>query len=96
MRHALYELVGDVAHLEGREDEHGALLAPMPGTMAASACNSPSIASDGSICLASSVARTTLSTISCLADPFVEKLSIAMRGSNPAIARVVRPVITAI
>ena len=66
------------------------------GMIAASDCNSPSIINDGSISLAKRVASTTLSTISCLADPFVEKLNIAIFGSKPAIARVVRPVQTAI
>ena len=71
----------------------GALDIPTAGTIAASACNSPSIFNEESI---SRVASTTLSTISCFALPLVEKLNMAMRGSKPARVRVVCPVETAI
>ncbi|OQA91483.1 MAG: hypothetical protein BWY27_00561 [Bacteroidetes bacterium ADurb.Bin234] len=74
----------------------GALLAPTLGTMAASACSSPSIARSGAICLANAVASTTLSTISCLALPLVEKLNMATRGSIPATLLAVLAVTTAI
>ena len=76
--------------------EPGALLCPILGTKAASACISPSIFSAGSISLAIFSASTTLSTTSCLADPLVEKLSMATRGSIPATALAVRAVQTAI
>ena len=75
----------------------GALDAPTEGTRAASACNSPSMQSSGSISRAIFKASTTLSTTSCLALPFVEKLSIATRGSSiPATAFAVRAVQMAI
>ena len=76
--------------------EPGALLSPTLGTRAASACNSPSIFSSGSNSLANFNASTTLSTTSCFAEPFVEKLNIATRGSIPATACAVRAVQTAI
>ena len=74
----------------------GALLAPTDATRAASACISPSIITSGAICLASSVAFTTLSTNSFLADPLVEKLNMATLGSILAIALAVPAVATAI
>ena len=77
--------------------EPGALLWPTNGTSAASACNSPSSDNSGSSSCARRVASTTLSTISCFAEPFVEKLSIATRGSSkPAMAFAVCAVQTAI
>ena len=77
--------------------EPGAFLAPTLGTRAASACSSPSIFRSGAISLARRVASTTLSTTSCLAEPFVEKLSIATRGSlKPATALAICAVQTAI
>jgi hypothetical protein len=56
-------------------------------TSAASACSSPSIASDGLRERAISVARTTLSTCGWLALPLVENDSIATRGSARSRAR---------
>ena len=50
------------------------------------ACNSPSIAISGAISLAIFKASTTLSTTSCFAEPFVEKLNSATFGSMPATA----------
>ena len=76
--------------------EPGALLAPTSGTNAASACSSPSIAISGAISLAIFKASTTLSTTSCFAEPFVEKLNSATFGSIPATAWAVRAVQTAI
>ena len=61
----------------------GALIAAVAGTNAASNCNSPSIAKSGRISLAIFVASTTLSTFGDLAEPFVEKLSMATLGSIP-------------
>ena len=74
----------------------GALVFATLSTNAASACNSPSSAKSGAISFASFVASCTLSTSSCLALPLVEKLSIATRGSMPAIARAVSAVEIAI
>ena len=74
----------------------GALVFATLSTSAASACSSPSSASSGAISLAIFVASVTLSTSSCLALPFDEKLSIATRGSMPAIARAVSAVEIAI
>ena len=77
--------------------EPGAFLAPTEGTNAASACNSPSIFRLGSSSFANLVASITLSTTSCLAEPLVEKLSIATRGSaKPATDLAVCAVHTAI
>ena len=59
----------------------GAFLQPTAGTSAASACSSPSIFSVGSMVFATFVASITLSTTSCVAEPFVEKEHIATRGS---------------
>ncbi len=74
----------------------GALECATPGTMAASACSSPSRMRSGAISLAISVARITLSTRSWRALPLVEKLSIAKRGSMPAMSRAVCAADTAI
>src|SRR5699024_4607511 len=52
------------------------------GTKAASNCNSPSIESVSSFSLANSTAALTRSVSSDVADPFVEKLSIAIFGST--------------
>lgn len=52
-------------------------------TIAASNCNSPSIAKSGLFSFASLVAVTTLSTKSWLALPWVEKDNNATLGSNP-------------
>ena len=77
--------------------EPGAFFEPTLGTRAASACSSPSIFSDGSSSLARRVASMTLSTTSWVALPFVEKLSMATRGSvKPATERAVCAVQTAI
>ena len=65
----------------------GALSWPTFSTSAASSCSSPSSIRSGAISLAMRVASCTLVTLSCLAEPFVEKDSIATRGSMPASAR---------
>jgi hypothetical protein len=57
------------------------------GESAASACSSPSIASDGARCRAISSARTTLSTRACFALPLVENESSATRGSSASSLR---------
>ena len=53
MRHALHELVGDVAHLEGREDEHVRLA----GDLAARRLAGPDARNDGRIGLQFAVDR---------------------------------------
>ena len=64
----------------------GHLRSPTVETSAASACISPSTFSSGACSCTSFTALATLSTFSCLAEPFVEKESIATRGSRPSSA----------
>ena len=59
----------------------GHLRLPTLATSAASACISPSTLSSGFSSFTLAVAAATLSTYSCLAEPLVEKLSMATRGS---------------
>lgn len=61
--------------------ESGAFFAATEGTKAASNWNSPSRTSSGAFSFAMRTASDTLSVSSDFAEPFVEKLSIATRGS---------------
>ncbi len=63
--------------------EPGALDLPTEGTIAASACISPSILRSGRFSFASFVASLILSTSSLFALPYVEYESIAIFGSAP-------------
>ena len=65
--------------------DRGALISPTDLTRAASACNSSSNLNETFLSLKIRPASITLSTHSCFAEPFVEKVIRATLGFIPAI-----------